>query len=200
MVECPKCHGSIEIGETNFGTLFTCSLCSGLFFVGWDGQPELNDQVEIPADAHVSFPPDLISESVSTLASEPASEPIVEPATASEQARPWGTLDQEFGGSVMPQTPVSAIQEIERYANQNQEATPLSYDLTIRGLDLPKQIQFLREVLQDSRFGWNSEELISQINQGVLVLRNLSPIKASALVQRVKYSDLEIGWRQNVLS
>lgn len=184
MAECPKCHGAIEIGEANFGTLYTCPLCRGLFFVGWDGHPEVNDEV--------SDRPELSEAS-------PASAPAVLPPALAPEL-PWASLDREFGDSVQPQSQASAIDEIERFANQNQETTPLTYDLSIGGLDLPVQIQVLREALEDPRFGWDSEQILSQINQGMLRLRNLSPIKTSILVHRIKSSDLEIEWRQNVLS
>jgi hypothetical protein len=185
LVECPKCHGTIEISEASFGALFTCHLCRGLFFVGWEGQPELNDQID-------SQPIDQTRDPLESQYNEQASNLPPSPS--------WTPLDQDFGNLSEPQSPASAIDEIERFANQDQETLPLSYDLNIGGLDLPKQIQLLREVLDDPRFGWDTEQILSQITQGVLLLRNLSPIKTSMLVHRIKSSNLEIKWRQNVLS
>lgn len=216
MVECPKCHGTIEISEASFGALFTCHLCRGLFFVGWDGQPELNDQID---SQPIDQTRDPLESQDNDQASNQLSDPLADqasafpdlsvPAPASDSASAalplppspsWTPLDQDFGNLSQPQSPASAIDEIERFANQDQEPLPLSYDLNIGGLDLPKQIQLLREVLDDPRFGWDTEQILSQISHGVLLLRNLSPIKTSMLVHRIKSSNLEIKWRQNVLS
>ncbi|MBL7670095.1 MAG: zf-TFIIB domain-containing protein [Bdellovibrionaceae bacterium] len=195
MVECPKCHGTIEISEASFGALFTCHLCRGLFFVGWDGQPEINDQIDsqpIESQPIDSQPMDQTRDPFENQHHDQASNRPPPPS--------WTPPDQDFGNLSEPQSPASAVFEIERFANQDQETLPLSYDLNIGGLDLPKQIQLLREVLDDPRFGWDTEQILSQITQGVLLLRNLSPIKTSMLVHRIKSSNLEIKWRQNVLS
>lgn len=91
-------------------------------------------------------------------------------------------------------------QEIERFSNLNQEVTPLTYDLILRGLDIPKQIEAVREAIQDSRFGWDPDQILGEIREGVLVLKNLSPIKCSLLVQRLKFSDVDVEWRQHALA
>ena len=46
MTDCPHCQRPIEISEINHGTLFTCPLCNSVYFVGWDGQPELPPTAE----------------------------------------------------------------------------------------------------------------------------------------------------------
>lgn len=193
MVECPKCHGSIEIADNHFGTLFTCPNCSSLFFVGWDGKPEVD---ETPRGPQADIPP--ISQE-----EPPALDPLhLDPLPLDPMPLdPLPSLD--FG--VVPIVPESTsvqnfTQEIERFSNLNQEVTPLTYDLFIRGLDIPKQIEVVREAIQDSRFGWDPDQILEEIKEGVLVLRNLSPIKCSLLVQRIKFSDIDVEWRQHALA
>lgn len=41
MVECPRCQQQIEVLEQHKGTLFTCSHCNSVFFIDWDGNPEI---------------------------------------------------------------------------------------------------------------------------------------------------------------
>lgn len=54
MTECPHCHREIEINEINHGTLFNCPLCNAVYFVGWDGQPELPPTAEEMAAENIA--------------------------------------------------------------------------------------------------------------------------------------------------
>lgn len=64
MTDCPQCHRQIEISEVNYGTLFNCPLCSAVYFVGWDGQPELAPTAEEMAAENVEATPSVFEEAV----------------------------------------------------------------------------------------------------------------------------------------
>lgn len=51
MAACPNCHQSVEILDKHLGTLYTCPQCNAVFFVDWNGQPELaNHEIEQPVE------------------------------------------------------------------------------------------------------------------------------------------------------
>ena len=51
MAQCPSCQSSIEIGPQHHGALYNCTHCNAVFFVGWDGQPEMPEVHEpIPVE------------------------------------------------------------------------------------------------------------------------------------------------------
>lgn len=41
MVNCPSCHQPVEITDQHSGTLFTCPHCNSVYFIDWNGQPEV---------------------------------------------------------------------------------------------------------------------------------------------------------------
>lgn len=58
MAQCPNCHNSVEILDKHLGTLFTCPKCNAVFFVDWDGQPEMaNHEIEVAAPVEEAFVP-----------------------------------------------------------------------------------------------------------------------------------------------
>lgn len=41
MVACPSCHNPVEVNDQHLGTLFTCPHCNSVYFIDWNGQPEM---------------------------------------------------------------------------------------------------------------------------------------------------------------
>jgi uncharacterized protein YbaR (Trm112 family) len=41
LVACPSCHKPIEVNDQHLGTLFTCPHCNSVYFIDWNGQPEM---------------------------------------------------------------------------------------------------------------------------------------------------------------
>lgn len=54
MIPCPNCHKPVEILDKHLGTLFTCPHCNAVFFVDWNGQPELASHEIEPEEANPS--------------------------------------------------------------------------------------------------------------------------------------------------
>lgn len=51
--ECPSCHKSIEVSESNFGSLYTCGQCSAVYFINFDGDPEYE---ALPSNENIMEP------------------------------------------------------------------------------------------------------------------------------------------------
>lgn len=92
----------------------------------------------------------------------------------------------------------SNLSEIADFANGEAAIGGMSYELLISGLDSVALIREFKEIISDARFAWNEEEILSQIKRGELVIKDLPPIKAAILVNRLKYLELKISWRQSV--
>ncbi len=72
--------------------------------------------------------------------------------------------------------------------------------LYISGLDSKEVRQSLREAITDRRFAWEADDLLRKIKHGDLVLDNLSPVKATILINRIKCLPLKIRWEQYVVT
>lgn len=202
MIPCPSCHQPVEILEKHMGTLFTCPHCSAVYFVDWNGQPELAQHESEPASVDGGgggFEPP-ISEYAPAYEQVPVYEeaPISEEIPASEGA----FEDLAFQYEVPSESPTDTpdFSDVTDFANDNTSIGPLSYTLTIEGADSSLLLAQLKEAMTDSRFGWDVESILSNVGSGHIVLRGLTPAKASVLINRIKYLPFKIFWRQDVLS
>ncbi|MCX7978766.1 MAG: hypothetical protein N2578_07155, partial [Bdellovibrionaceae bacterium] len=92
------------------------------------------------------------------------------------------------------------LDSVVEYANSLENQSPVTYSITIRGLDLAEHLQSVRDALTDSKFGWDTGELMSKVNNGELILSNLSPLVTVVLVNRIKYLPVELSWSQEVFA
>ncbi|MBX3039697.1 MAG: hypothetical protein KF789_03180 [Bdellovibrionaceae bacterium] len=88
--------------------------------------------------------------------------------------------------------------DVLNYGNQENAAGPLAYTVVIEGLELAETFEKLKEALTDSRFNWESDEVMAQVKAGRLELKGLNPTKASILINRIKYLPIEVSWKQEV--
>ncbi len=182
MSNCPSCSQSIKIEDFHFGTLFTCPHCQNVFFIGWDGQPEVASQ-------EVSF-----------------SEPIAQEMTpqAMDFITPLNSLPMNeepiIDQPIIDQPKKEDFSDVLEFANSVEDNGVITYSLTIKGIDLSHLHEQIVEALSDPKFNWQVAEIMSKIQSGTLVLESLSPAKTVVLVQRLKYLPVEIQWRQNVLT
>ncbi len=70
----------------------------------------------------------------------------------------------------------------------------------ITGIDTKEVRSALREEMSDSRFQWDVEEIMASIKSGRLQISNLSPVKASILINRIKRLPLQIRWEQDEIT
>lgn len=230
MAQCPVCQSEIEIQSQHFGTLFTCPKCSAVFFVDWGGQPEAvseNTPVysevpeeEAPAANHFGGEPlnfeatpyeqepipheEIPSEEspVETVYENVSEEAELPP----EEGPPSYDFSQPLGGEIAPQpmSPLGVegnpIEDIASFGNADLGQAAFNYTITISGIDSGSIRAQIQEALTDSKFGWNTIQIMAQIKGGVLTIKSVNAVKASILIQRVKYLPVKISWRQDVLS
>lgn len=107
-----------------------------------------------------------------------------------EPHRQENPLDAEMGNNV--------FSEIEAYGNSSEASSSLKYTVVINGIDSNSLYQDLREVLNDSRLGWDFDVIAKNMNGGQLILSDLNPAIATEVVRRIKGFQLDISWSQNV--
>lgn len=161
--QCPSCHKDIEISDTNLGSLYTCSQCSAVYFINFDGDPEyeelnVSDQVYEQQSSLDSVKPEEInlggtSDSESALAVEHSFQTFEPSLAESSNEQSFGdnpSIDEdqltvepvedsrgiEDLSVVSKSSPVSAsnaIEEINEFAN--------STDVNLTGLSYRVLIQ-----------------------------------------------------------
>ncbi|QLY25718.1 zf-TFIIB domain-containing protein [Bdellovibrio sp. KM01] len=256
MIQCPNCQQPVEILDKHIGALFTCPHCAAVFFVNYDGQPEMASHEAEPAQEQNenAFVPPISETHYGTPAAEefsPAQDQYLEPteepqfqqpadsfgeysaessdggfnetplneqyseelseaATESEPAYEMNT-SENFDYSENLNQPAEPIVEnrtsddanfadVIDFANANSTAGNFSYAVIIEGIDSSQLVYQLKEAMTDSKFGWDVSELLTHIGGGRLVVKGLSPAKASVFINRIKYLPFKVSWRQDVLS
>jgi hypothetical protein len=92
---------------------------------------------------------------------------------------------------------------LNEFANSEISAAkdgPLVFRILISGIDTREIRESIREVLEDPRFAWDSNEIFSNISKGHLAIDGLSPVKASILITRIKRLPVEIRWEQYAIA
>lgn len=219
MANCPVCQSEIVITSQHFGTLFTCPKCSAVFFVDWGGQPEAENTpvfTELPEKPPAvnefggdpmgfEAPPPYEQEAV------PHEEtPVEEPATSYESSPAEEEANYDFsqplGADIVPEpmpslaAETSPLSDIADFGNADLGQAAFNYTITISGIDSGALRNQIQEAISDAKFGWNVIQIMAQIKGGVLTIRSVNAVKASILIQRVKYLPVKISWRQDVLS
>jgi hypothetical protein len=204
MAACPVCQTEIEITSQHFGTLYTCPSCSAVFFVDWNGQPEGAPAQEetlepVTGEGFSPFeePTRDFSDSEETPTYESAGIEQTPETTSSENydfSQPLGQVEP-----VSPD-PTEPFADVTDFANSDLAKAAFNYSVMISGIDSSAVYAEVKEALSDSKFGWNAIQVMSQIKDGVLTIKSINAVKASILVQRVKYLPVKVSWRQDVLS
>ncbi len=91
-------------------------------------------------------------------------------------------------------------QEISDFGNADTQLSNLNYDLHVSGIDTAETKNLFQEAIEDSKFAWDSVEIMKSIKNGKVVIRRISPVKAYLLAKRIQFLDIEKVWKQNVLS
>jgi hypothetical protein len=72
----------------------------------------------------------------------------------------------------------------------------LRFNLYITGIDTADLRNEIRDALRDDRFLWDTENIISKIKNGELVLNEITPVKSAILLQRLRSISVDIRWEQ----
>lgn len=203
MAVCPVCQEEIEITSQHHGTLFTCPHCNGVFFVDWSGQPETATaespgEIVPPEGVDIPFTP--ASHFAPPVSVESELPPQEESWSGSEVSGGYESEEATLGGESPGERDSADLSEIADFGNADLAQVAFNYTLIISGIDSGKIREQIQEALTDEKFGWNVRQVIAQIKDGVLTIKSMNPVKASILMQRMKYLPVKVSWRQDVLS
>ena len=120
------------------------------------------------------------------------SNPDVNPFEAAAAAQPVAPAK--------PKTFSDIAGEISDFGNTEVQLAGLNYDLKITGIDTQETMKLFIEAIQDSKFGWDHNEIIKTVKNGAVEFTKLSPVKAYILAKRIQFLDIEKHWKQNVMS
>lgn len=99
-----------------------------------------------------------------------------------------------------PKTFSEVAGEISNFGNTEVQLAGLNYDLKITGIDTQETMKLFIEAIQDSKLGWDHNEIVKNIKNGSIEFTKLNPVKAYVLAKRIQFLDVEKQWKQNVLS
>lgn len=99
-----------------------------------------------------------------------------------------------------PNSFTNVAKEISDFGNAEVQLSGLNYDLNITGLDTQETMRLFKEAIEDSKLGWNANELLSTIKNGQIKFERLNPVKAYILAKRLQFLDIEKHWKQNAMS
>lgn len=120
------------------------------------------------------------------------------PGDSIETVNPFSNLNESSFAE-----PVSTFSEVAQnitdFGNQDVQIAGLSYDLKISGLDTHELRELFKEAINDSRFGWESADLMRTIRNGEVEIIKLNPVQAYILAKRLQFVDIERKWIQNAL-
>ena len=187
---CPSCHNEVEVLERNYGMLFTCPECQVVYFVNFDGHPEFSEELyEAPvvsADRQNTAEPFGTNEIANNFSFQPETFAEIPAADAFQPA-----VERSAFGDL--------AQEITDFGNSEVQITALNYSLEIRGLDSKEDVRAFEETITDSRFGWDVNDVMKQLQNGKIILEKLNPVQAFILHKRIYFLDFDLKWTQHVL-
>jgi hypothetical protein len=124
---------------------------------------------------------------------ESISEPIEEGGSLEDSG---ADHDPSFAMSSRPDTqPV----DVTDYANSDEsslEGGEYLYTLTVSGLDSKELRDTLKAVLMDDKLKLNYLGIMKQVQQGMVSIPDLNPVKAKRIVEQLQFFDLDVRWRQ----
>jgi hypothetical protein len=223
MVTCPSCGAIVFVDMDGIAHIGTDAPSAGSEPV----QEEVHGQLSTAGDSVSGFVPfaDYVTPIVSlapvsdegSVETESVAESVaagVESSAAESSTAEFNVaefnMDNLLGYSEpIGETPLSDLGPaddplgISQYANSEISSAkdgPFLFRILLSGIDTKEIREALREAMEDSRFGWDSVQLMSRISKGNLVIDRVSPVKASILVNRIKRLPLGIRWEQYAIT
>lgn len=213
---CPNCQNDVVVTEQHYGALYTCSSCQAVYFINFDGKPEYG---EVPSEFDSGLEPavdsvDMVSfdnkienqfgDSLNQQTAEASDVAIssLENAFPSVPENISSNVSSDLSSDLSSSVSAfsDAAKEISDYGNTEVQLAGLNYDLTVSGLDSQELMGLFKEAIEDSKFGWDSNDLMRSVKNGTIFFARLSPVKAYILAKRLQFLDVEKHWKQNVLS
>lgn len=202
MRHCPVCNNSLD---ASFG-MVQCGHCQSVLFIDFSGNIIVgdNDSVEqadieleksqyIELDAKGSSPEEsyiaeaAVDDSVESPVSEPE-ESLLEEEAFSFPPADFGTVEP----SIQPE--VGLASGLDASPKEFISEDKIFYQISIHGIDTSSLRRRVLEFTTDSRLGLVGKEIAGEINEGVLRIRGLNPVKASVIMNALKEFPLIIEW------
>jgi hypothetical protein len=190
MANCPKCRAELL---QDFG-LVTCSSCGNVSILDIMGDIQ---ETAAPAE---QMPPPLHQEAQAE--AFPAEE-------SANFENPFMNFDLNSNPEAshietpVEESPPQESMNLSDYANSEFSQVKdgaFFYNVSISDIDSKEIREFLREAINDTRFGWDVQGIMAQVKHGELLLKNMSPVKASILINRIKRLPVKIRWEQYAIT
>lgn len=208
MASCPHCQTALP---DDFG-LLECPNCRASVFVDMDGNVIQGSGSNAEAAAAT---PEQAPEQIQEQELEQFNdEAIVEPTKIVQQ-----TVEEQSVEQVEEEAPIEAEEtpaenwqvnsseeafaDVADFGNQDQiyqQEGPLSYIVTISGIDSKDLENRIKEVLADKKLVIDMERLLPTLKNGSLKISGLNPAKAYVLVSKIYDLPITVEWEQHVLS
>lgn len=190
---CPFCKAEIHSDE--FG-LISCPSCGAQIMLGIDEpstEVRTHDQPPTLVDApDVSEP----SEAPGATAAEGMPISIPMPDNHPTESASSEPLVPETEPS---QNAAADLSDIADYGNsalsQARDGT-LRFHLYLTNIDTADIRKSVREILTDSRFLFDVDQIMNSIRDGAVKISDVTPVKAAILVQRLRPLSVGISWEQ----
>lgn len=131
---------------------------------------------------------------------EPAAAPAAEPEPVYDYSNPdFNPFEAPAAEEKPKQSFTDVAKEISEFGNAEVQLAGLNYDLKVSGLDTQETVKLFREAIEDSKFGWDANEVMRTMKNGGIKFEKLSAVKAYILAKRLQFLDVEKEWKQNVL-
>ena len=179
MANCPNCQNELP---DDFG-LLECSNCNASVFVGMDGEVVHGGSSSSSAGS---------DESTQMIAADPVVNEEVAYVAQETPVENWQVNSTE-----------EAFAEVVDFGNQDtvyQQDGPLTYIVTLNGIDSSDLESRVKEVLSDKRFVIDVDQLWPTLKNGQLKLVGLSPVKTYVLISKIYELPISVEWEQHVLS
>lgn len=191
---CPECEAELE---DDFG-LVECSSCGVQVLVGED--VVVAEAVAHEKSSEHDYAEEVITEDLfqEDLVESDVNEPHIEVDVEEDMPEFLAEIiDEPTAELTNKQESENPLGDIEAFANEELTADgSLVYDLTIEGVDTPEIRNALVEILKDSKFQWDIEELVASIKLGVLNIYSLNPVKAYLVVTQARRLPIKLAWKQ----
>ena len=187
MASCPHCQTALA---DDFG-LLECSNCGASVFVGMDGEVVQGNASSVEPTVMVSA-----TEEAPAFVPEPETEPEL-PLQPTYEAVETPVENWQLNSTE------EALAEVADFGNQDnvyQQEGPLSYIVTLSGIDSSDLQDRVKEVLTDKRLVLDMERLLPELKKGKLKITGLSPVKTYVLVSKIYDLPIAVEWEQHVLS
>lgn len=190
MAVCPKCNANIK---DDFG-LVECSECGAQILLQDDISQVLMDEVSTELGE---------GEAIAELDSMPVSADLLEQdifdmSQPSEVSAPTPVAEFSISNSdeKLSSPDMGDIADFGNSASSQGREGLLRYNILISGIDTSELRSQIKEALADQRFLWDVEGLILTIQNGTLCMRDLTAVKSSLLLQKIRALDVKVQWEQ----